>query len=290
MKRIISAIRRLVNNPYQFLLLLFVEIKKLKPLPIKPVQKRINGVLFEFDCAYNPTIGDMYVGGYEVETVELMKRILREGDVFIDVGANIGYLSAIGAGFVGKAGQVHSFEPVPCYFSQLKKMAKMNPGYKIVVNQCALGEKRGIAPIKVSGLKDIGFNSMVPGLMENSSEVKEIFEVSVYRLEDYIKEKAIDKVSLIKIDVEGWEFPVLKGLSNWFKSTKHLPHIICEIKPGTYHLLGCTLTQLIEYMQTFNYKSYNLVNTRKEVCISRLKGSTNVLFVSTGKSEKVTKI
>ena len=60
----------------------------------------------------------MYYGSYAVPIVETMKRTLRPGDTFLDVGANIGYLSAIAAGLVGVTGQVHCFEPVPDYFRE----------------------------------------------------------------------------------------------------------------------------------------------------------------------------
>jgi len=80
------------------------------PLP-KTTCKKINGVWFRFDFDLDPRIKKMYLGEYETETVETMKKLLRQGDVFIDVGANIGFLSAVAAGLVG--GQIHSFEPVP---------------------------------------------------------------------------------------------------------------------------------------------------------------------------------
>ena len=66
-----------------------------------------------------------------------MEKYLSYGDTFIDIGANIGYLSMIGANIVGKDGAVHAFEPVPHYFKILEKLAKMNSGYKIIVNPIA---------------------------------------------------------------------------------------------------------------------------------------------------------
>ena len=162
--RITNAISLLASNPKLFFKLLIskIKIKATWQLPESPIQKKINGILFEFDFDYDPAIKNMYLGIYELETVEVMRKILKKGDTFLDIGANICYLSAIGGGLVGKTGQVHSFEPVPEYFQKLKKMAMANSGYKIVVNQCALGEERETAKIDVTNLPNIGWNTMVP--------------------------------------------------------------------------------------------------------------------------------
>ena len=236
-RKIMKAASLLASNPRLFFKRLVGEIKATRQLPKSPIQKKINGIIFEFDFDYDPAIKRMYFGIYELETVEVMKKVLKIGDTFLDAGANIGYLSAIGGGLVGKTGQVHSFEPVPEYFQRLKKVAMMNRDYKIVVNQCALGEERGRAKIDVTNLPNIGWNTIVPGFMSNATRKKSI-EVPVYRLDDYIKEKGLDKISLIKIDTEGFEFPVLKGLQGYFESTGHRPVILCEIAPPAYPLLG----------------------------------------------------
>ena len=69
----------------------------------------------------------MFFGAYEPLTVAAIKKYLREGDTFIDVGANIGFISSIAAGIVGTRGQIHSFEPVPRDFERLKGFSLMTP-------------------------------------------------------------------------------------------------------------------------------------------------------------------
>ena len=145
----------MINNPALFFRKFGAKVNSIRRLPRKPVQKRINGVLFEFDLNYDRWIKDMYHGNYEVESVELMKRILGKGDTFIDVGANIGYLTAIGAGLVGKGGQVYCFEPVPRYFQKLSQTAALNPDYSIMANQCSLGEEEGTVELDIQKLVNI---------------------------------------------------------------------------------------------------------------------------------------
>src|ERR1051326_753995 len=80
-------------------------------------QGRVGPVRFDYDFSLGGTVRTMYAGAYATELVGLLRKILQPGDKFVDVGANIGYLSAVGAGRVGTAGRVLSFEPAPIYFS-----------------------------------------------------------------------------------------------------------------------------------------------------------------------------
>lgn len=283
-RKIIKYLSLLANNPRLFFKLMITTLNYRVTARLFlhkiPVRKRIKGVLFEFDFALDPKIKDMYYGYYELETIEVMRTILKPGDIFIDVGANIGYLSAVGAGLVGKDGQVHSFEPIPQYFQKLEKFVMFNPDYRIIVNRCALGEEEGMANINVTNLQNIGWNTMVPGLMRKET-VKKTFKVPVYRLDNYIRQRALKNISLIKIDVEGFEFSVLRGLSNYFENTDHRPVIICEIFPPTaYSLLGYTCTQMLEYMRKYNYNTYSLVNIKAKVDITQLKDVIIVVFRS----------
>ena len=162
-------------------------------------------------------------------------------------------------------------------FQKLEKMALMNPGYRIVVNPSALGEERGIANIDVTSRPNIGWNTMVPNLMSSNSR-KESICVPMIRLDQYIKERSLDKISLIKIDAEGFEFPVLKGLRRYFENTDPLPVIICEIAPSAYPLLGYTLVQLSEYMKRYNYHAFSVLDTHAKVDITSLKQTTDIVF------------
>lgn len=107
---------------------------------------------------------------------------------------------------------------------------------------------------------------------------RETIEVPIKRLDDYIKKRNLEKISLIKIDVEGFEFPVLKGLKNYFEITRDRPMIICEIVPSAYPALGESRLQLIEYMKSYGYWAYNIMNPKLKVDITKLKEGTNIIF------------
>jgi len=270
-----------LNNPGQFLILLTAKIKSLFIECKSPCEKILRGgATFRYEFDFDPAIKSMYLGTYEMDTVAAMKRILRPGDTFIDVGGNIGYLSAIALGLVGRKGYAYSFEPVHEYFEQLKNVALLNRGYNLIVNRCALGEKEETGKIAVTNLRNIGWNTIVPGLMPPET-VKETQEVPIRRLDGYIKEKGLKNIALIKIDTEGYELPVLKGLSKYFEASENnRPAIICEIGPSAYALLGYKLIDLLQYMDKFKYSACQLSNPGKKIDIRQLSTTTTVLFLS----------
>ncbi len=240
--------------------------------------KTIDGVLFECDLEPDLTGMSMYLGLYEPLTVRAMRRLLTKGDTLIDVGANIGYLSAVGASLVGPTGSVHCFEPVPRYFQRLRRLAEINPGYTIVANQLAAGDGERTFTMHTSKTS-LGGNTMISGL-NREEDIEERFEVRAIRLDEYIRESRLAKVALIKIDVEGFEFPVLRGLQRYLDTAAILPAIICEIAPTAYPLLGYTLSDLRAYMEGYGYRPFRLNAIGKaEMDITALESHTNMLFV-----------
>jgi len=274
-KRIHNVLLRLINNPVYFYFRLVSKIKSIFSLPHIKVKKRINGILFEFNLDKSPFVTESFLGNYEPKTVKVIKKILSSGDTFIDIGANIGYLSAIGSGFVGKTGAVHCFEPDPKYYQKLQKLPTMNPNYKIITKQYALGKTEGEAKMNIADLSKAGGNTLVSNFMKPTT-IKENIQVTVKRLDNYIKEQQLKNIALIKIDVEGFEFPVLQGLENFFIETPLRPMILCEVTPNVYPLMEYQFKDLFDYMKKFGYSAFNLND--KKIHWSTLKKTANVLF------------
>lgn len=218
----------------------------------------------------------MYFGSYALPLIHAMHRNLHEGDVFIDVGANIGYVSAIAADIVGPGGEVHCFEPVARYFERLIELARANPRHKIAVNRCAAGESAGKSTIYVT--REPGQNTMVPGY-KTGAEVDSIEDISVVRLDDYLLGRGVRRVAMIKIDAEGFELPVLKGLSQYLRSASNPPTIACEIAPKAYALMGRDICEVSEYMASHGYGSFDVLDGKTPVQLSGLREVEDVLFL-----------
>lgn len=236
--------------------------------------RRINGVLFE--CGSDRE-APLFFGSYAPLVTHAMEKLLRPGDVFIDVGANVGYISAAAAALVGTRGQVHAFEPAPEHFARLRRFAELNPGHSIITNACAANDAATKCTIHIT--REAGQSTLIEAYKQGK-EVVRCEEVQAVRLDSYIQQAAIGRVALIKIDVEGYEFPVLKGLEDYFRRTGHRPPIICEIAPRAYPLLGSNLSQLADYMTSFGYAAFDLADGTSSVDVRALTNVDDVLFLA----------
>jgi len=285
---VIEALKMLLLNHNLFFVYLKFRVVRLTPrwIMFRGVNelKDIFGVKYYYDFEYlGQGLGpkQMYFNCYEIATVEFMRKTLQPGDTFIDVGANVGYLTAVGMSIVGKKGEVHSFEPIKEYFNYITKIKESNNEYKLYVNNIALGSKSGFETIDFSKPPHFGGSSIVKGLIRNANRSirTEKVKIKVKRLDEYIKDNKLKSVSLIKIDVEGYEYSVLKGLQGYFETTSFRPVIICEITPSAYKLLEININKLLEYMQMYGYKPYNIINIKKEIDIRQFKCGKDVVFI-----------
>ena len=155
-------------------------------------------------------------GVYEQGTVSVLQDFLRSGDTFVDVGANIGWLSLVAANKVGNQGQVYAFEPVPSTFEILTSNKELNQFSQITLNQFALGNKEEILTIYPEK-ENRGGASILNHQSENGIQIE-------VRILDKLKLEST--INVIKIDVEGFELDVLKGAINTIKKDK--PNLIIE--------------------------------------------------------------
>jgi FkbM family methyltransferase len=272
--KIRKALFLLVKNPLLFCQKMKKRFLPFLPQPGSPVSKKINGVAFEFDFKLGYPLKHMFYSVCEPETVMSMKKFLSPGSIFIDVGANIGYFSMIALGLVGKKGEVHSFEPVPEFCRRIEKIKEMNPSVPLVICQAAAGETQSLQSMYVRGKTNIGWNTLIPSLIK-AEQVQYQIETMVIRLDEYLNEKNL-RPALFKIDVEGYEFPVLKGLSGYFEKSR--PPIICEIAPAAYGPLGYSLENLAHYMDTWGYHAVSLED-RSPLNLAKIKEVDNILFL-----------
>jgi FkbM family methyltransferase len=217
----------------------------------------------------------MWTKSYDLTLCDYLQRHLTEGDTVIDVGANVGYISAFVASCVGTSGQIHGFEPLPECFARLKVLCSLNPGYKFVFNNMALGEENGEFPIAYDPAGESRNATLVPG-----NNYSKVIQVQVKRLDDYIREtiSSPERIKIIKIDVEGFEFSVLRGLERFWTGTSFRPHIICEIKPWTVKKIGYTLDEFDRYMKKFDYQTFDLDDEASAVRLPELKEMTTLVF------------
>lgn len=174
-------------------------------------EKVYSPTIYGFDLVVGPdnSYDYYYLGFYETGALHIFKEILGKGDIFIDVGANIGLMSFYASIIVGDTGKVISFEPTRTFFEDFTNGIKKNNFQNIIPFKKGLGKEEGSFPIY--------FNSVCPSLIKvNDNDTYEIIEIET--LDEVIKKLQISNVRLIKIDVEGFELEVIRGGVNFFSS------------------------------------------------------------------------
>lgn len=274
-------------NPYVFFQKIYVRILlKVMPCPKGVVPTNIGGYTIKVVPSRSSIEKSIFFGYYQAEIANNIKRYLTTGGVFIDVGAGIGYFSAIASDIVGVSGEVHCFEPLSSGATAIKEMIVSNPNSNIVLNDCALSVDNGFHNYYMRrGNNNTAF-SMIHDvfLLKKSNVIRgvdQVIKIRTQRLDTYLEQKNINEVSLMKIDVEGYEFYVLKGLADFFERATHKPPIICEIYTPAYKKKSdFSLQEFWYYMNDYGYQAYNIFNSRIKFDIRLLNEITDVIFRS----------
>ena len=188
--------------------------------------------------------------GFKESSKEMLYSLMSKGQTIIDVGANVGDITMHSAKIVGAYGAVYSFEPDLENYRRLEKNLKLNKFTNITVNNFGLGNEKGIFYMKNINSKNRGMNKIVSkDMMEGTHEIK------VNRLDSYVKENKLDKVDLIKIDVEGFEYNVLQSSTETIKKF----HPIFFIELNDKHLIeqGSSAKELVQFLENENYTIIN---------------------------------
>ena len=195
-----------------------------------------------------------HYGKYEETEAKIMEQKISEGDIVIDAGANIGLHTLNMAKIVGKTGKVFAFEPEITNFGILKKNIKLNNYTNIFAEHKAVGEKDGIATL---------YRSNHPGMHKIDSKPqhsKDKLNVDIISLDNFFNKNHIQpKIDFIKIDVEGFELSVLKGMKNILKNNKNIK-ILLELSHNKLHEedleYNSKYEELLDFLESFNFKKF----------------------------------
>jgi len=199
------------------------------------------------EMVIDPTMyfSEVFVNGsYEIELVRYFQKSLRSGMVCIDAGANVGYFTLLMAKRVGPQGLVISFEPTQKTLGILQRNIRMNGLGNVVSVPLALSDRNGT----------MRFNEGPPGyevynsakrITHPSAKDQSFTETSVNctTLDDYLDAKNIRRVDIIKLDVEGAELSVLRGMEKTLKANPHA-RLIVEFAEQTTRGFGYSAKEL----------------------------------------------
>lgn len=193
---------------------------------------------------------------YEPEVVAVMRKVLRPGDIFVDVGANVGKHTIEAARIVGPTGKVFAFEPGTNCLPTLRDATRHLAQVKIIPHPA--WHTAGEVTFHLNA-DDSGGNAMWdpgdwPGPHNpKSKELKQPIVMLATTLD--IECDCLPR--LIKIDTEGAEQRVLEGASRLLAEA-HPPFIIAELHEFGLQKLGCSQESLRRYMESHGYSTFFL--------------------------------
>jgi FkbM family methyltransferase len=178
--------------------------------------------------------------------LEYLERVLSPGKVFIDVGANFGVYTLIASKLVGEHGRVFAFEPTAESFQVLQQNLALTNFSNVRAFQVALAQTTGKARLYHSS--DPRGNSLGrdPGCGDKGEDVQ------TEALDNLFDENGIDRLDVMKVDVEGAEELVLRGAIR--SITMHKPVVIFEYNPGCAARLGLSPGGARDFLESLGYE------------------------------------
>lgn len=171
--------------------------------------------------------------------------VIKEGDIVLDIGANIGYYALIESKLVGKKGKVYAVEPVKGNFDLLQKNVELNHLANVSMFQFAFGDKQKKSKIFVSDKSNLcAMNrDAVGGTIVGAQDV------CVSTVDDFLQDKPVP--NLIRMDVEGYEYEIIKGMANTLDSNVK---ILVELHPWRPYLDTHRMNEIFDILEQNNFK------------------------------------
>jgi FkbM family methyltransferase len=191
--------------------------------------------------------------GFEKEETDYVVSVLSEGDIFIDVGANIGLFSLLASKIVGNEGKVLCFEPAPITCSRLKENVKLNNLKNIDIRNIGLSNKKGELIFYVSKNGHDAWNSFA---QSQDNKLESSIQVPVSTLDIEVKDVDKSRIKILKIDVEGWEKFVLYGGKDFF--VNYNPIVMVEFTEENTFNAGYPVYDIYNIMEEFGYVWYTI--------------------------------
>ncbi len=191
-----------------------------------------------------------FLGYFDHYGILFLKKNLKEGDVFIDAGANVGSYTLVAAKMVGKTGKVFSFEPAENIFNRLKENIELNGHENIIAEQKALFDKNSELEFYPAAKSNLGMSS----IYHHDAENGRVEKVEAVSLDDYFENHGTERLDLVKIDIEGAELYALKGMQK--SIGKYKPKILVELKEETLDRPGQSVNDIIDFLNEAGYQKF----------------------------------
>lgn len=232
----------------------------------------VGGLRFYAFIGEAGVVGNIYCGLDDFEEMSFLMHFLKENDLFVDIGANVGSYSMLAAGI--NQCRTLAIEPIPDTFVRLRRNIELNNLLDFVeCKNIGLGQENG----KLRFTQSLGTMNRV---YKESDKKFDSILVEVITLDELLLESKLTfcQPSLIKIDSEGYELPILMGGTKWL-SDPNLQAIIVELN-GSGNKYGYTDKDVKALLSSFGFLPYFYDPWRRELKIGlNLVHGINTIFI-----------
>lgn len=195
-------------------------------------------------------------GEWEPHMTAWLRRRLKPGDVFVDVGANIGYYSVLASRLVGAEGNVVAIEASPAFHDTLLGQLRRNECTNVRTVNTAVSDRDQVLTFVLASSRNMGANSIVP----YDGHAESTFEIAARPLARILTQDEVARARVIKIDVEGAEGSVVCGLAPVLDRLRPDAELTVEVTPQRMAELGDSVDELLETLTAHGFHVYRMAN------------------------------
>lgn len=221
----------------------------------KTVSASVDGITYRLDLGETIDLA-LYLNRYEPDLTAALEGLCRPGSTVLDIGANVGAHTLRIARIVGQSGKVYAFEPTDCAFGKLIRNISLNGFGNIVPLQIALSDRN-------LSKQSIWFRSSWP---TKGRQVERKSVVDFVRLDDWSEGHNLSRVDMIKLDVDGNEYPVIMGARSLL--SRHRPLILMEVWGPNF---ADPLRNPYDLLKNLGYRFFNIDNGEEFLTVDHLR-------------------
>lgn len=211
-----------------------------------PVTVRRRGLWFTLDTRNYLDRSLYYLGTHEGKDTRFVEKMVRLDWVVCDVGANIGWYTLVAAVAMRGTGCVHAFEPALEDFRRLQQNVALNRLPSVVLHQTAMCDSLGT--VCLAATRDAGTTQLATSRDESTRVVP------VTTLDTFVRERRLDRLDLVKVDIEGSELRFLRGAQ--YSLQRFRPAMVIELNPNALAKFDATPQMVVDALEGLGYAMY----------------------------------
>lgn len=217
-----------------------------------------------FECDHRNFIArEVYFTGlYEPQEIFLLKMTLKSSDVCVDVGSNWGFFALWAAELVGPSGKVLAIEADPRIYQTLEHNCTMNSLSNLVPLHIAISSERG--KLRLVGFNDEHDNWGTSHLDFTNELSSNRFEVDSSSLDEVLDDQGVERVDLLKMDIEGAEVQALIGMKRGLSSGRYRK-ILLELHPNAIKSQGFNIPTTLKPLIDSGYRGLKIRHSQADI-------------------------